>query len=173
MGKLRDLLVMAPGPERDNLQKKLGAEISKVNYNNRLPAKFKDETCKDIVIKGDPANKHKKELEIEKEICAYLASLKIQFWNMKIKGEVQSIGRGRAILKASKNQGFPDILCCVSGMFLGIEVKRPGGKQSIYQQQMQKIIEKAGGYYVIVTSVKEIDTFLREKEWDMTMKISC
>ncbi|MBT9169591.1 MAG: hypothetical protein DDT19_02953 [Syntrophomonadaceae bacterium] len=37
-----------------------------------------------------------------------------------------------------------------------LEIKRPGGKQSLYQQQFQANIEAHGGKYLLVRSVEDL-----------------
>lgn len=62
--------------------------------------------------------------------------------------------------------GIPDIVCCFKGLFLGIEVKRPGAKNE--QSEMQKIhqrnIEKSGGTYLLVDSLKEVTDYIESQE---------
>jgi Holliday junction resolvase len=52
--------------------------------------------------------------------------------------------------------GISDIIACVDGHFLGIEVKRPGAKNE--QSEAQKIHErnltKSGGTYLVVNYVE-------------------
>lgn len=54
--------------------------------------------------------------------------------------------------------GIPDIVCCVNGRFLGIEVKRPGAKneQSNQQKIHENNIKKSGGTYLLVDSLSEV-----------------
>ena len=42
--------------------------------------------------------------------------------------------------------GIPDILACINGYFVAIEVKAPNGKPSELQLYNLREIEKAGGY---------------------------
>lgn len=151
------ILMMNDSPERDKLMRENGIIMINRQYPDKPSSKFKDETKTSVRVKGDSDNKLKSELEIEKEIESYLIANNFEFWNMKIKGEIQSVGGGRAIMKKSKNKGFPDILCCIRGLWVGVEVKKPGGIQSAEQVQMQKRIRLAGGVYILVTSVKELD----------------
>lgn len=56
--------------------------------------------------------------------------------------------------------GFPDRIGLIlrgknTGKFIGIEVKAPGGKQEPAQVEMQAMIEKAGGFYLLVESVEQ------------------
>lgn len=54
--------------------------------------------------------------------------------------------------------GVPDILCCCNGRFLGIEVKSANGKPSPLQIWNLKMIEKAGGYGILLYP-KDFETF--------------
>lgn len=109
-------------------------------------------------IKGDPESIGKSEAEIEKEVEAFLHMLPhCSWWNMKIKGEIQSTGKGTAVIKESKNRGFPDFLTCIRGRFIGIEIKACARYQSPWQVDQQDYIQqKGGGFYFVVTSVREL-----------------
>ena len=50
--------------------------------------------------------------------------------------------------------GTPDILACVKGVFVGIEVKKPkGGRASDLQKFKIKQIEQAGGIGIVANDV--------------------
>lgn len=51
--------------------------------------------------------------------------------------------------------GIPDIVACVDGRFVGLEVKQPGGKLSRLQEITLGRIRAAGGVAAMVTSVEE------------------
>lgn len=51
--------------------------------------------------------------------------------------------------------GIPDIIACVDGRFVGLEVKQPGGKLSQLQETTIEKIRTAGGVAAMVTSVDE------------------
>lgn len=57
--------------------------------------------------------------------------------------------------------GSPDILACVNGRFVGVEVKRPrGGKLSKAQKAAQDALLHAGGIYLVVRDVSDLNTAL-------------
>lgn len=65
--------------------------------------------------------------------------------------------------------GIPDILACVSGVFLGIEVKAENGKPSELQLYTVREIRKAGGIGMILypddfETFKELITDLTDEE---------
>ena len=51
---------------------------------------------------------------------------------------------------AYTKSGIPDLLCCINGRFVGIEVKAQNGKPSELQLYHVRQIRKAGGAAVIL-----------------------
>lgn len=60
--------------------------------------------------------------------------------------------------------GVPDILCCIQGLFIGIEVKRPESKGNVSKLQAYNLssIEKAGGHALVAWSVAQVREFIEE-----------
>lgn len=58
--------------------------------------------------------------------------------------------------------GIPDIVACVKGHFVGIEVKRPGAKNEQSEQQKihERNIKKSGGTYLLVDSLQEVINYI-------------
>lgn len=80
------------------------------------------------------------EKKVENDIKKYLDH--IGAYHVKI--------HGSAFMPA----GTPDILACVKGVFVGIEVKKPkGGRVSELQKLKIKQIEQAGGIGIVANSV--------------------
>ena len=52
--------------------------------------------------------------------------------------------------------GFPDILICLGGKFIGIEVKLPGGRISPIQAITHDAIREAGGIVHVIHSLDEL-----------------
>lgn len=83
------------------------------------------------------------EKKVEDKIKRYLDSLGA--YHVKI--------HGSAFMPA----GTPDILACINGRFVAIEVKRPsGGVVSELQKLKLKQIEQAGGVGIIARSVQDV-----------------
>lgn len=83
----------------------------------------------------------------------------------KIKRYLDSIGayyiktHGNMFSKA----GTPDILACINGRFVGIEVKQAdGGKVSALQKANIKLIRNAGGIAFVASSLEEAKRNLKE-----------
>lgn len=51
--------------------------------------------------------------------------------------------------------GIPDLVGCIDGRFVGLEVKLPGGEPTKLQAATLKAIRRAGGVGEVVTSIEE------------------
>jgi len=71
-------------------------------------------------------------------------------WWTNDTGVAKSMDGKRTIAFGLK--GSPDILGCLDGRFIGIEVKTATGKQRDAQAKFQKAFELAGGIYIIARS---------------------
>ena len=65
------------------------------------------------------------------------------------------------VITATKS-GVPDIICCVEGMFVGIEVKRPSTKNNVSKLQMYNLakIEKAGGLGFVAYNTEIVKEYI-------------
>lgn len=52
--------------------------------------------------------------------------------------------------------GSPDIVCCIEGTFVGLEVKGAKGKLSQAQCDFKARLEEAGGRYHVVRSIDDV-----------------
>lgn len=111
-------------------------------------------------VRRNSQNGSKKQLEkeIQLSILDYLAfrqnSGKFMFWRQNTV-PVFDKGHYRPMPKHSKN-GVPDIILVRYGVFIGLEVKRPGGKLSVSQEAFKQELERAGGQYYVVTSIDDV-----------------
>lgn len=58
--------------------------------------------------------------------------------------------------------GAPDIIACIGGKFVAIELKSPSGRQTARQKIHQYKIEMAGGIYAVVRSAEEFVELLQK-----------
>lgn len=67
---------------------------------------------------------------------------------------------------AFMEKGIPDIVSCINGRFVGIEVKDKNKKntQSESQKVHQRNIEKASGVYLLVDDFEDFKEELYEKD---------
>lgn len=52
--------------------------------------------------------------------------------------------------------GLPDLIACVQGLFIGIEVKQPGNNPTQRQLFVHSLIRRAGGIVIVAHSVEEV-----------------
>lgn len=74
--------------------------------------------------------------------------------------------------------GIPDILACVYGQFVAIEVKASNGKPSELQKHNVRKINKAGGYAMILypqdwETFKRLINYLSNAEYDYKARELC
>ena len=90
------------------------------------------------------------EKKVENNIKKYLDSLNAYY--LKVHGSMY------------QPAGTPDILACVNGKFVAIEVKRPnGGVLSELQKSKLKKIENSGGVSIVARSVEDVSEVLKYK----------
>lgn len=83
-----------------------------------------------------------KEKVIENQIKKWLEQN--NYWFIKVHGDM------------FQKAGVPDILACINGKFVGIEVKRPGGVVSALQKYNIQRIKEAGGVAFVAYSVEDV-----------------
>lgn len=81
-------------------------------------------------------------------------------------GGVRASYKGRERFVRFGTVGWPDIVgVAPGGRFLGVECKAPGGKPklSAEQQAVRKIIEDAGGLYIVAQCTLDVERGLEDK----------
>lgn len=58
--------------------------------------------------------------------------------------------------------GIPDFICCMDGLFFGIETKAPGKRDSTTpnQQRVLKEISEHGGHAIVVDDAKQAEDYI-------------
>lgn len=93
-----------------------------------------------------------KEKEIQKQIIEYL-----QFKNIfHYRNNTGTFSNNKGGFYSFGAVGSPDVICVIDGIYIGLEVKKPGGKQSENQKAFQKNLEAAGGKYFLVYSLDDV-----------------
>jgi len=69
---------------------------------------------------------------------------------------------------AASRAGTPDLLACIGGRFVGIEVKRPGKKATPLQELHLEEIRDAGGVAFIAHGFDEVLEQLRKEGIDLS-----
>lgn len=62
-------------------------------------------------------------------------------------------------------RGLSDLTALKNGITLWIEVKSQKGKQSIHQREFQEDIVDHGGFYLCVSSAREVNEFIKYNLW--------
>lgn len=84
------------------------------------------------------------EADITAAVLDYLAI--VGTWSLKVHGHL------------GQRAGVPDVLACLRGRFVAIEIKRPGGKLSAEQRRELVAVTAAGGIALVVTDVDQVIT---------------
>ncbi len=90
------------------------------------------------------------EQQVQKKIINYIESLESSY---VVK-----------VVSATKS-GVPDILACIDGNFVGIEVKRPESRNTVskLQEYNLNLIEKANGYSMVAWNTEMVREFIEEE----------
>ena len=99
------------------------------------------------------------EKTVENQIKRYLDRLGV--WYMKVHGSMY------------QKAGVPDIIACINGHFVGIEVKRPGGKVSALQQLQIDEINRNGGCAFVAYSVEDVQRKIAELQHALQLSKRC
>jgi Holliday junction resolvase len=67
-------------------------------------------------------------------------------------------------VQVASKSGVPDLLCCVNGHFIGIEVKRPSSKTNVSRLQEYNLhqIRQAKGLAIVAWSTQQVEELLNE-----------
>ncbi len=97
------------------------------------------------------------EKQLENKMKGYLKSKNI--YHFKV--------HGNGFMRA----GIPDLICCVKGLFVAIEVKRPDGKGKLSKLQEINIeqIQESGGIAIAFSSYEPFKILI-DKIWNMGEK---
>jgi Holliday junction resolvase len=72
---------------------------------------------------------------------------------------LKTLGYFRKVMVAN-NSGTPDIVGCIGGRFIAIEVKAKTGKVTELQKHNIKLIQDSGGLALIAYSLNDVIEFL-------------
>ena len=87
------------------------------------------------------------EKDLTKAIRSELKLLNI--WHFKVHQGLGSV------------KGIPDIIACVSGVLLGIEVKTDRGKVTDHQRQQGSAIRRSGGAWIVARNVETVRSAIK------------
>lgn len=96
-----------------------------------------------------------KETDLQRQVLDYLAWKRI-FAYRNNSGAFAGEYKGRKRFIRFSAVGSLDIICVVDGLYVGLELKAPRGKQSDRQQAFQHQLEEAGGVFVLAHSLEDV-----------------
>lgn len=74
--------------------------------------------------------------------------------------------RGHYVVKViqANKSGIPDLLVCINGRFVGLEVKKPNTIQNTSKLQVYNLtkINESGGRGYVVSSLRDLEKILQE-----------
>jgi hypothetical protein len=81
----------------------------------------------------------------------------LRFWFLKVHGHLM------------QRKGVPDYLLCYTGLFIALELKRPGEQPTALQTIELRMVVAAGGRAAVVTSWLEFCDVCRFPAWCRTV----
>lgn len=95
------------------------------------------------------------ESQVQKQIIAWL---ELQKDTTVIRYNAIGIPLGETgKFRPIRMKGISDLICCVRGKFLAIEVKREkGGKLSVYQRAFLQTVKEVGGYAIVANNLDTV-----------------
>jgi len=95
------------------------------------------------------------EQQIEKQIYEFLNGIS---GCLCYKTGTTGLSKGGRHVKSNpmERKGKADLVCCFRGVYVGIEVKKPGGKQSEDQKTFESDVIAAHGEYWLVESLDQV-----------------
>lgn len=100
------------------------------------------------------------EKDIQNLICEYLELKRYFFWRVNNIPVYNAQTKSFRAMPKYARKGVPDIIVILlGGKFLGIEVKREGGKQSDKQKLFERQCKDLEAGYLLATSLDDIIAF--------------
>lgn len=88
-------------------------------------------------------------------------TFKVMAWRNNT-GSMTKTYKGKTHFVRFGEPGSPDIIAVYGGQFIGVECKKPGGKQSPSQKEFQAKLEDAGGTYLLVDNPDILISYLKD-----------
>ena len=100
-----------------------------------------------MLEEGQVNSMSQNETKIQKQVQAYIRS--IGGYCFKVHGSIYM------------RAGIPDVICCIDGKFVGIETKDGDNTASELQLAHGRLINKAGGLFMVAYSVSDVEEALK------------
>lgn len=106
--------------------------------------------------RNHPVPTTQREADIQRTILEYLELHRIFHYRANTGAVKFSGGNGKHYFVRFGKKGMADIVCCVNGRFVAIEVKTEDGEQTLAQREWQEGVERAGGVYVLARRLEDV-----------------
>ena len=155
MGKLRDELIRTgtPAPWLMGVPDTAGS----IRRELKSHVQGKSRGLPDPYRKPQPGVTEAGILRATKEL---LTKLRIMHRRIDCNGKIVNTAQG-PILAPGSHTGLPDIIGCLSGAFLALELKRPGARVSPIQMSTLFELQTAGARVAIVVNPAKLDSWLK------------
>jgi hypothetical protein len=101
------------------------------------------------------------EKEVQAAIVAYLTQ--IGATAIRVNSGRLPNAEGRRVVRANSLPGCPDVLACIRGRFVAVEVKRPGGAgPTPLQREAHERLRRSGGLVIVARSIDDLQAALQE-----------
>lgn len=111
-----------------------------------------------------------RESDLLRTVRDYLELHGIFHIRVNVGAKVEHNGMGQKRFIRFGRRGCADILCCVGGRFVALELKTERGQQSEYQKEFEAEVRAAGGCYLLIRSLDDLMELLpvRQKRLELS-----
>ena len=102
----------------------------------------------------------KPEKKIQKEIIDMLKEMGVFHRRIEGSGKITHTGKDSATLTSSSQKGMSDVVACIKGWFVAIEIKKPKGLVDPFQANFLTGLMEAGGKAIIATDANRLKELL-------------
>ena len=95
---------------------------------------------------------------------------KVFFRRIQVMAKPVHTGNDTMVFTPSSMQGMADIIACVDGQMIGIELKKPGGKVKSTQLFFLQELQKAGGRGCILVDPSQLLTWFISTNWPLKLQ---
>lgn len=99
------------------------------------------------------------EHDVQGQIMGWMTLKRIFFYRQNTGG----MKKGKHFVRFGV-KGAPDIVAVLKGQYVGIEVKRPGGCQTLDQAAFETMLVMAGGKYILASCLKDVIACFDERK---------
>lgn len=150
MGKILDDILASAKPKEEYFEHVLAQKTTDDKKVKRRPLSKKVRSLDKGLL----------ERKIQKEIIEMLKEKNIFHRRIEGSGKITHTSKDSATLTSSSQKGMADIIACLKGWFIAIEVKKPKGYVDPFQANFLSNLMSEGGKAVIATDAERLRKWL-------------